>query len=322
MKPTGRSWPILLTLAAAAGGNDVEAQSSRPQIKKLGTLECDMVEATPVVFGGRLLQFQYVRPDYKHKAPGIAESYFRFWDVEKSEPTAPFARGFHLGSAHVEGDTMYAYGVRKWGESQIHAFWSKDLRDWQTKLVLDLPGWGIFNNSVCKAPGRYVMAFEIDKPPEEAGVPFTTRFAESPDLLEWKLTPRDHVFTRDRYDACPSIRFFDGWFYMTYLETRPGPTYETWIVRSRDLVRWESSPLNPMLVHSDEDRLIADPRLTAAERERIAKAVNRNASDLDFCEFNGRTVLLYSWGNQQGVEHLAHAVYEGPLEQFLKGFFR
>jgi hypothetical protein len=306
-------------MCAAAAAED---QPVRPQVEKLGTLACDMVEATPVAFGGRLYHFQYVRPDYKHKVPGIADSYFRFWDVEKAEPTPPFAHGFHLGSAHVETDTMYVYGVRNWGDWQVHIFWSKNLRDWQTKLALDLPGWGIFNNSVCKASGRYVMAFEIDKPADEAGVPFTTRFAESADLLEWKLLPTDHVFTRDRYDACPSIRFVDGWFYMTYLETRPGPTYETHIVRSRDLVGWESSPLNPVLVHSEEDRLIANPRLTPAERERIAKAVNRNASDVDFCEFQGRTIIIYSWGNQHGVEHLAHAVYDGPLDRFLKGFFQ
>jgi hypothetical protein len=32
---------------------------------------------------------------------------------------------------------------------------------------------------------------------------------------------------------------------MTYLEARPGPRYETHIVRSRDLIRWDSSPFNP-----------------------------------------------------------------------------
>jgi len=30
---------------------------------------------------------------------------------------------------------------------------------------------------------------------------------------------------------------------------------------------------------------------------------------------------LYCWGNQVGVEHLAQAVYEGPMEALLKGFF-
>ena len=90
------------------------------------------------------------------------------------------------------------------------------------------------------------MAIEVGKPPEVVGVPFTTRFAESTDLKGWKLLPEDRVFTKERYSACPSIRHLDGMYYMTYLEARPGPRYETHIVRSRDLIRWESSPLNPV----------------------------------------------------------------------------
>src|SRR5688500_9190903 len=36
----------------------------RPQIRKLGTLDLDMVEATPIVFRDRLYRFEYVRKDY------------------------------------------------------------------------------------------------------------------------------------------------------------------------------------------------------------------------------------------------------------------
>jgi hypothetical protein len=298
-----------------------QASPATPVIQKLGTLECDMVEATPVVFHDRLYYFEYVRPDYKHKAEETKGSYFRFLDVEKGEPTPPFARGFQLGCAHVEGETAYVYGVEKWGGSAIHVFWSKDLKEWQTRTALDLPGWSIFNTSVCRGDGRYVMAFEINAPKEETGVAFTNRFAESDNLLDWKLAPRECVFAKDRYTACPSIRFVDGLYYMTYLEARPGPRYETHIVRSKDLVKWDSSPLNPVLAASEDDRRIANPRLTPAERERIAKAVNLNASDFDFCEYKGQVVILYSWGNQQGVEHLAHAAYDGHLPGFLRAFF-
>ena len=46
-----------------------------------------------------------------------------------------------------------------------------------------------------------------------------------------------------------------------------------------------------------------------------------NNSDVDLCEFRGKTVITYSWGNQQGTEFLAGAVYDGTLASFLKGFF-
>src|SRR5262249_11642709 len=116
-------------------------------------------------------------------------------------------------------------------------------------------------------------------------------------------------------------RFLDGLFYMAYLEAKPGPSYETHIVRSRDLIRWEASPFNPVLVASGEDKRIANPKLTPEQRGRVAGAVDRNNSDVDVCAFRGRTIIYYSWGNQQGTEFLAEAVYDGSLASFLKGFF-
>ena len=46
-----------------------------------------------------------------------------------------------------------------------------------------------------------------------------------------------------------------------------------------------------------------------------------NNSDIDFCEFQGQTVINYSWGNQHGIEHLAEARHEGPVNDFLEGWF-
>jgi hypothetical protein len=108
---------------------------------------------------------------------------------------------------------------------------------------------------------------------------------------------------------------------MTYLEARPVPSYETHIVRSRDLIRWESSPLNLVLVASERDKLIANAKLTDEQRRKVAGAVDRNNSNMDFCEFQGKTIITYNWGNQQGTEFLAGAVYDGTLQSFLKGFF-
>lgn len=291
----------------------------KPIIRKLGTIECDLVEATPVVFKGRLYRFEYVRQKYKPNTTG--DSYFRFVDLEAAEPTPSFAAGYHLGSAHVEGDTAYAYGVRMWGTPTVTVFRSKDLKTWESKTALDVPKWGIFNTSVCKGRNGYVMAIEIGEPPEEVGVPFTIRFAESKDLIEWKLTPRECVFSKDRYTACPAIRFLDDWYYMIYLEQRHGWTFEPFIVRSKDLVHWESSALNPVMTFSDEDRKIGNPKLTAEERKRITTAVDINNSDVDLCEHEGKTIIYYSWGNQQGIEHLAEAVYDGKLASFLRGWF-
>lgn len=295
--------------------------AEKPRIRKLGTLVCDLVEATPVVFKGRLYRFEYVRDQFYK--PNLGKpSYFRFVDVATGEETPGFAQGYHLGSAFVEGDTAYAFGVNIWDGDEIRVFWSKDLKTWESKTALKLPNWGIFNTSVCKGKGRYVMAFEIGRPPEETGAPFTIRFAESKDLRTWKLTPKECVFAKDRYTACPAIRYLDdGYYYMIYLEALPGPAYVPHIVRTKDLVKWESSPLNPVMNYSFEDKYIANPKLTPEERERIQKAVDINNSDIDLCEFQGKTHIIYSWGNQHGIEHLAQAIYDGPMDQFLRSFF-
>jgi len=307
---------ITLTLCLAASC----AAGTRPVIKKLGTIDCDMVETTPIVFGGRLYRFEYVR-DVRYKPNTTGDSYFRFIDVATGRATPSFAKGYHLGSAHVEGDTVYVYGAKQWGDPRIDVFWSKDLASWESKTALDIPGWEVFNNSVCKGRKGYVMAIELGGPAEEVGARFTMRFAESDDLINWRVTPKECVFSKERYTACPAIRFLDDWYYMIYLEAKPGPSYVPHIVRSHDLVNWESSPLNPVLQFDDDDRRVANSRLTAAERERIAKAVNINNSDVDMCEHKGKTIIYYSWGDQQGTEFLAEAEYAGTLAQFLRGWF-
>ena len=62
-------------------------------------------------------------------------------------------------------------------------------------------------------------------------------------------------------------------------------------------------------------------KLTTDQWEMIARAVDLNNSDVDLCEFQGKTVITYSWGNQKGTEFLAEAVYDGTLASFLKGLF-
>jgi hypothetical protein len=299
------------------------------RIEKLGTITCDLVESTPVVYDGRLLRFEYVRNKY-YSPNTSGDSYFRFVDVRSGRYSPGFARGFHLGCAHVEGNVVYAYGTREWNGSELHVFRSDDLEHWTSELAIRMPGWGFYNSSVCKGPNRYIMAIEAGKPLEIVGVPFTIFFAESDDLIHWRMMGTDHIFDPTRYTACPTLRHHGDQFYMTYLEAVGVPSgqdvgnaqrYETHITRTRDFIHWEQSPLNPILSPSDADRHPLNPDLSPEHRRRIAAAVNNNNSDMDFCEFNGEVVIYYSWGNQHGVEHLAQARCAGPLGRFLESFF-
>ncbi|MBI3415095.1 MAG: prolyl oligopeptidase family serine peptidase [Verrucomicrobia bacterium] len=303
---------------AKHGGGPLDADS-RPLIRKLGTIDLDLVETTPIVFGGKLWRFEWVRQGIgqQYWDNQRTTNYFRFRDPESGEVTLPFADGHEFGSAFVNDDTVFVTGTK--GRGQINIFASRDLKSWETWTALPAGRFGIFNTSICKAGDEFVLMFEIDKPIEEAGVAFTARFAKSPDLHTWTLTPPECNYAKDRYTAPHCLRWLDGWFYDFFLEAHDG--YEMRVVRSRDLVKWEPSPLNPVLRAAPEDKLIANPKLTDAQRARIANATNLNNSDIDFCEWQGRLVVNYSWGNQQGVEHLAEGVYDGSLAQFLRGWF-
>ena len=290
----------------------------RLEIKKLGTIDCDLVETTPIVFKNKVYRYEYVREGYKQNT--TSDSYSRFIDHESGEATPSFANGYHLGSAFVDGDSVYVTSVDIWDGENIRMFVSTDLQNWKSRSALHLPGYGIFNSSLCKADNRYVLMFEIGKPEEEAGERFTARFASSEDLVNWKLLPKECNYSKDRYTAPHALRYLDGYFYNFYLEAFEG--YEMRVVRSVDLIIWEPSKYNPVLKASKEDKNIANNKLTKAQRKAIFNAENRNNSDIDFCEYKNKLIINYSWGNQRGVEFLAEAEYDGSLEDFIKGFFK
>jgi hypothetical protein len=217
----------------------------------------------------------------------------------------------------VNDGIVYVTGTHARGE--VNVFASRDLRNWEKWNAIPAGTYGIFNTSICKANNEFVLMFEIDKPSAEAGVPFTARFAKSKNLRTWTMTPPECNYSKDRYTAPHALRWLDGWFYNFYLEAHDG--YEMRVVRSRDLIKWEPSKLNPVLKASAEDRRIANPKMADAHRTRVANAVNLNNSDIDFCEFEDQLQITYSWGNQQGIEHLAEAVYDGTEAEFLRGWF-
>ena len=295
----------------------------RPQIIKHGTVDIDLVETNPVVFRGRLYRLECVRERYWANETG--RTYSRFVDYETGDATPAFALDLLFTCAFVDDDTIYVTGTihaddRQLGKIMICS--SRDLQSWDSRTAIDLPGFGIFNTSICKADGRYVLMFEIDRPTDQCGVPFTARFATSADMKNWEVTPPECHYEKDRYTAPHCLRYLDGYFYNFYLEwVEAHSEYEQYVVRSKDLIHWEQSPLNPVLRLSAEDKLIANDRFTPEQRNHIAGALNRNNSDIDFCEFDGRLVIIYSWGDQERYEFLASAEYRGTLAQFLSGWF-
>ena len=306
-----------ITLISCGVKHPPAADSKRPLIVKSGTIDCDLVETTPIVFNNQVFRFEYVRPQYSNNQTG--DSYFRFIQHETGKATSPFARGYHLGSAFANDSMVYVTAVNIWDGEQVHVFASHDLEHWQHWMAFQLPGYGIFNTSLTKTDSHYVLMFEIGKPKSEAGERFTARFASSCDLRNWEVLPSRYNYAKDRYTAPHCLRYLDGYYYDFYLEVHEG--YETRVVRSKDLEHWEASPLNPVLRASEQDKQVANNHLSETLRKRIQAAENLNNSDIDFCEFKGKLIIIYSWGNQRGAEFLAEASYDGTMEQFLKGWF-
>ncbi|MEA4890160.1 MAG: hypothetical protein VB070_11910 [Clostridiaceae bacterium] len=297
-------------------------------IRKLGTIKCDVVETTPVVFHDRLYRLEYFRA-HKHNESNSSETtHLHFVDTYTNQATKPFAQNHHFGTAFVDGDFMYVSatadsGIDKtyddWGGDTVNIFRSADLENWELYGSLAVEGNNIFNTGLCKLNHRYTMLLEVAKP-----IQFCFRFAQSTDLKHWTLLPEDFFFQKGRYAGGPAIYTLpdDPHYYVLYLEANPGPCYTNCIARSKNLIDWEYSPINPVLMFdAHEDKKIANPYLTKRERDRIERALDINNSDLELCEFLGRTILYYSWGCQQGIEFLAEACYEGSMKDFLQGFF-
>ena len=309
----------------------------RPIIQKTGAI-CSAMEQTPIVFGGKLILIE--------SASENGQVFLRAHDYRNGRIYPGFAHGHYFASAYVENGVVYAFCTSArdngaltmyqsddpstWhdprGGQSVMMFWSRDLITWEGKEVLHIPKWRLWNTSVCKGADGYVMAIEVSPNGEghdpEVGSPFTCFFAKSPDLLEWTMMDTGCCYTRERYNACPALRFFEGWYYMICLEALPCTRYAPYIYRSRDLREWAVSDHNPIMMFGDEDR-VAHPlsNLTEAELELLECGLNINNSDVDLCEFEGKTYIYYANGDQMLYSFLEEAVYDGPIDEFLRGFF-
>ena len=87
----GISFLFLTMVMMGKFGSSVSSEEERtgkPLIKKLGTIDCDLVETTPVVFHGRLYRFEYVRANYKLNKTGDSHSHFTHAYVNPAMPTS------------------------------------------------------------------------------------------------------------------------------------------------------------------------------------------------------------------------------------------
>ena len=273
---------------------------------------------------------------YKDRLMYMDAGHVRCVDYFTGEAYAPIpdTKGTYFLSAYCEKDTVYAFATR---ENAVYRFVSSDLIHWtEGEIVLTFPeNFELFNTSVCKDEEGYTMAIEAggaddrfpdrkDRPNPYIGRRFTEFFARSQDLHTWTLLPFENGYTMLRYNACPALRYCEGYYYMICLEELPLRRYAPYIYRTKDFEIWEIGFYNPLFVPGRED-LMPKPGAVLSP-EYLAdnfRHLNTNNSDVDLCEYNGKTYIVYCSGNQGATwgGQNCEAVYDGSLEDFLKANF-
>ena len=245
----------------------------------------------------------------------------------------------------------------------------------------DVAWWTAFNTSPTRAvlagQDAYVLAIELGSPQSVIGRftdkpfhhRFTTVFAVCVACAQtgrldsgWSvLDPgQGHLYRKDRDSSCPTLRYFGGYFYlitaMRNVNSPLGPKCNSdsavWdscnahhVTRSRDLVRWEESPIggNDTVFLglpdgkdlSGPDHRIARGSLLDQHGNAVEKALTTNEtddinrSDMDMVTLpNGHTYVVWASGNQNkptapnpGEWVSVAGVVKGTEEQWLQSYF-
>lgn len=312
-----------------------------PVIRKLGACLYGSMEQTPVVFRGMRMMVES-RVNEKDGHPYICVR-----NLETGELSGSFGHDYYFASAFAEGDKLYVFATSRrddgdltmyqsedsstWhdprGGHTVRMFESSDLAAWREQDVIRCDDKRLWNTSVCHGDGKYVMAIEVSAEPgfesKAIGQPFTCFFAQSQDLHSWTMMPDSCAYSPARYTACPALRYSEGWYYMVCLEALPCLRYAPYIYRTRDFDTYEVGFHNPIMMWSDEDRNVCPGHhFSDTELELLRTGLNINCSDLVFYEYEGKTVIYYSNGDQMSYSFLCKAEYDGPMSEFLKAFFQ
>jgi hypothetical protein len=321
--PAGRSMPAPGEQPDGAGKISAKPRAARlappnPRLVKLPfALGGERMENTPVVFGGRPLLVENVRPGGVH-AKG-KDAYLSITDMVTGQSIARFGEGHSFVSAFVDGAELnvFATEFESFGAVMdttcINRFVTTDLKSWKRETAITRDGEEqFFNTSVCRDPQGYLMAYESDIP-----VRWCFRFARSKDLSHWeKIRGLDFADVSGK-TACanPTIRYFAPCWYVMYgvwcfqekhdtyyRYSLPETKYVTLLARSKDLITWELSPT-------------VAPMLDPVPGEGI------NNTDADLFEFEGNTYIYYATGDQATWGTIRVALFAGPMKEMLESYF-
>lgn len=295
-----------------------------PKITKKGAINRNG-EMTPFVYKGRLMRMELSDPWHYTRQNGgkCSDTVAYIRDVGTNEILSSTGEGCYFHAAYVEDDVVYITGVVMNRRDTIRMFRSEDLIHWESWDLFSNPGWVYFNTGLTKGPDGYVLLMECNGPADIVGVPFTHFFATSPDLKQWTLMDYDKSSSKEYYTGGPWFRYSNGYYYMIVCIQLPCARYTNYIYRTSDFEAWEVGFYNPLLMPDEDDRLIAASltETDSAFLEEVRTGFISSNSDIDMCDWNGKTYINYLAGNQLGFYYMCEAEYDGTVDEFLAANF-
>jgi hypothetical protein len=261
------------------------------------------VESTPIIWQNRLCLVLFERP----VSNCCVGSRVNVIDFFTKQTIFSYTWKYGLGCAIVVKDRLYVVGSTEW-DKQNHLGMIHFDKDFVaspiTKIWDAVPNQKLFNTSICEGPNGYIMAYETD---EKGLANFNVRFAISKDLEHW--TSIGTIFHPDIYCACPTIRYYNDYYYIIYLRS-VGKYYIEFIARTKDFQHFEEFTGNA--TYGPEIQVLSS---MDCPHEGI------NNSDIDLVEYHGLTIMVYADGDQRTWANIRTAVYLGKMGEFFEEFF-
>jgi len=289
-------------------------------LTKKGHLGSPLVETTPFVFSNRLYRLENWQKHWEIPSRNLEAHYLedevRIRDIEEDEVVSIPLIGYTFSSAFVWENKVYIFAgnhhtALAWRKvTELVMTCSSDLVNWsEPKTVLRaLPGEHFFNVGICRGPDKFILLYETD---DSSWPPFTFRYCQSDDLCNWQLL-QEAVYGKEKYVGGPALYYENNYYYTLYLEALDN-AWETRITRSKDLVHWEDAPLErPFITY---DPTIKNMPLCKPEVHEC------NASDVELCYWQGKTIIYFTGGNQLFGGDLQLAEFDGTPAELLELYF-
>jgi len=252
-------------------------------------------ESTPFVMNEKLYYMTSTMTKWNQNNTGEILIY-----NESQKLVSKTSVNFSLGSAIVDNETLYVIGSRDWHkrENSFYIISTSDLKNWtnEREIIKADKDTTFYNNSTTKVGNKFIMSYEYCKDGE---ICFQIAFKESIDLVNW--TSVGEKLSINKYTACPTLKFSDGFFYLFYAEQIPraAPACETYFVRSKDLKTWSKKALVLSPLSKDKNDAICD-------------------SDFDFVEYKNKLFGIYLEGNQKTWFRARLAQFNGTTNDLTK----